>query len=103
LGAGTIFANSDGVAKPRTGIGRHARPAAHNTFGAPVESGDGAATGAGTGVRRDVPPGALAVSSGPQRHHEGWAQKRRPGTAQAAAAQAATDAGAAAGADGTTD
>ncbi len=89
IGAGTIFANYDGVAKHRTKVGRHARTASNNTFVAPVEIGDGAATGAGTVVRRDVPPGALAVSSGPQRNLPGWAQRRRAGTAQAAAADEA--------------
>ena len=62
IGAGTIFANYDGVDKHRTKVGKHARTASNNTFVAPVEIGDGAATGAGTVVRRDVPPGALAVS-----------------------------------------
>jgi bifunctional UDP-N-acetylglucosamine pyrophosphorylase/glucosamine-1-phosphate N-acetyltransferase len=90
IGAGTIFANYDGVAKHRTTIGKHARTASNNTFVAPVEVGDGAATGAGTVVRRDVPPGALAVSAGPQRNLPGWAQSKRPGTAQAAAADAAS-------------
>lgn len=89
IGAGTVFANYDGVAKHRTRIGRHAKTASNNTFVAPVEVGDGAGTGAGTVVRRDVPPGALAVSSGPQRNLPGWAQTRRAGTAQAVAAEEA--------------
>jgi bifunctional UDP-N-acetylglucosamine pyrophosphorylase / glucosamine-1-phosphate N-acetyltransferase len=89
IGAGTIFANYDGVAKHRTRIGRRVRTASNNTFVAPVEIGDGAATGAGTVVRRDVPPGALAVSSGPQRHVEGWTLRKRPGTPMAEAAEAA--------------
>jgi bifunctional UDP-N-acetylglucosamine pyrophosphorylase/glucosamine-1-phosphate N-acetyltransferase len=92
IGAGTIFANYDGVKKHRTTIGRHARTASNNTFVAPVEIGDGAATGAGTVVREDVPPGALAVSAGPQRTIEGWALAKRAGTPQAEAAQAAFDA-----------
>jgi bifunctional UDP-N-acetylglucosamine pyrophosphorylase/glucosamine-1-phosphate N-acetyltransferase len=92
IGAGTIFANYDGVRKHRTTIGRHARTASNNTFVAPVTVGDGAATGAGTVVRRDVPPGALAVSSGPQRNLEGWTLSKRAGTPQAAAAEAALDA-----------
>ena len=89
IGAGTIFANYDGVAKHRTTIGRQVRTASNNTFVAPVEIGDGAGTAGGTVVRRNVPPGALAVSSGPQRNLDGWAASRRPGTPQAEAAEAA--------------
>lgn len=94
IGAGTIFANYDGVRKHRTTVGRHARTGSNNTFVAPVAVGDGAATGAGTVVRGDVPPGALAVSSGPQRNIEGWAQSKRAGTRQAEAAEAALGRGA---------
>ena len=68
IGAGTIFANYDGVAKHRTVVGRHAKTGSNNTFVAPVEIGDGAGTAGGTVVRRNVPPGALAVSGGPQRN-----------------------------------
>ena len=89
IGAGTIVANYDGVHKHRTVIGRHARTASNNTFVAPVNVGDGAATGAGSTIREDVPPGALAVSAGPQRTIEGWTERRRPGTKQAEAAQQA--------------
>lgn len=87
IGAGTIVANYDGVAKHRTVVGRHARTGSNNTFVAPVTIGDGAATGGGTVVRGEVPPGALAVSAGPMRVTEGWAARRRPGTAQARAAE----------------
>lgn len=90
IGAGTIFANYDGVQKHRTTVGRHAKTGSNNTFVAPVSIGDGAGTAGGTVVRRNVPPGALAVSSGPQRNLENWAQRKRPGTAQAEAAAAAT-------------
>ncbi len=76
IGAGTIFANYDGVAKHRTTVGSGAKTGANNTFVAPVEIGDGAMTGGGTVVRRDVPPGALAVSGGPQRNLEGRARGR---------------------------
>ncbi|TYL45017.1 bifunctional UDP-N-acetylglucosamine diphosphorylase/glucosamine-1-phosphate N-acetyltransferase GlmU [Nocardioides sp. BGMRC 2183] len=92
IGAGTIFANYDGVAKHRTTVGRHAKTGSNNTFVAPVNIGDGAGTGGGTVVREDVPPGALAVSSGPQRTIDGWAQRKRPDTAQGRAAAAASDA-----------
>lgn len=93
IGAGTIFANYDGVNKHRTTVGRHARTGSNNTFVAPVAIGDGASTGGGTVVRRDVPAGALAVSGGPQRNLPGWAQSRRAGTAQAEAAAAVPSAG----------
>ena len=91
IGAGTIFANYDGVAKHRTVVGRHARTGSNNTFVAPVEIGDGAGTAGGTTVRRDVPAGALAVSSAPQRNLEGWTESRRAGTAQAEAARTARE------------
>ncbi|WP_210649121.1 bifunctional UDP-N-acetylglucosamine diphosphorylase/glucosamine-1-phosphate N-acetyltransferase GlmU [Nocardioides sp. SYSU D00065] len=91
IGAGTIFANYDGVAKHRTVIGRHAKTGSNNTFVAPVAVGDGAGTAGGTVVRRDVPPGALAVSSSPQRNLEGWTESRRAGTAQAEAARTARE------------
>ena len=93
IGAGTIFANYDGVAKHRTTIGRHARTGSNNTFVAPVTIGDGASTGGGTVVRGDVPAGALAVSAGPMRVIEQWAQQRRAGTAQAEAAERAQQSG----------
>ena len=95
IGAGTIFANYDGIAKHRTVVGRFARTGSNNTFVAPVRIGDGAATGGGSVIRDDVPPGALAVSAGPQRTLEGWTLRRRPGTPQAdAAARAAAHGGA---------
>jgi bifunctional UDP-N-acetylglucosamine pyrophosphorylase/glucosamine-1-phosphate N-acetyltransferase len=86
IGAGTIFANYDGVHKNRTVVGRHASTGCGNVFVAPVSIGDGAVTGAGTVVRRDVPPGALAVSAGAQRHLEDWVARKRPDSAAARAA-----------------
>ena len=91
IGAGTIFANYDGVAKHRTTIGRHAKTGSNNTFVAPVTIGDGAGTAGGTVVRRNVAAGALAVSSAPQRNLEGWTESRRAGTAQAEAARTARE------------
>jgi bifunctional UDP-N-acetylglucosamine pyrophosphorylase/glucosamine-1-phosphate N-acetyltransferase len=80
IGAGSITANYDGQAKHRTTIGSHCHTGSDNVFVAPVEVGDGAVTGAGTVVRRNVPPGALAVSTGPQRHMDDWVARKRPGT-----------------------
>jgi bifunctional UDP-N-acetylglucosamine pyrophosphorylase/glucosamine-1-phosphate N-acetyltransferase len=76
IGAGTIFANYDGITKHRTVVGPRAKTGSNNTFVAPVTIGEGAMTGGGTVVRQDVPPGALAVSAGPQRIIEGHATKR---------------------------
>ena len=89
IGAGTIFANYDGVNKHRTTVGRHVRVGSDNVLVAPVTIGDGAATGAGTTVRKDVPPGALGVSAVAQRNVEGWTLRRRAGTAAEDAARAA--------------
>lgn len=93
IGAGTIFANYDGIAKHRSAIGRYAKTASNNTFVAPVTVGDGAATGAGSVIRRDVPAGSLAVTSGPQRHYDQWVLAKRAGTEQARAAQHALEVG----------
>src|SRR5699024_3090506 len=72
IGAGTIVANYDGVTKNRTTVGKQVRVGAHNVLVAPVAIGDGAATGAGTTVRKDVGPGALGVNAVSQRNVEGW-------------------------------
>ncbi|MGZ8179124.1 bifunctional UDP-N-acetylglucosamine diphosphorylase/glucosamine-1-phosphate N-acetyltransferase GlmU [Williamsia sp. SKLECPSW1] len=93
IGASSVFVNYDGVTKNRTVIGSHCRTGSDTMFIAPLTVGDGAYTGAGTVLRRDVPPGALAVSSGEQRIIEGWVEDRRPGTAAAQAARRARDAG----------
>ncbi|ANZ36413.1 UDP-N-acetylglucosamine diphosphorylase/glucosamine-1-phosphate N-acetyltransferase [Lentzea guizhouensis] len=89
IGAASVTVNYDGVNKHRTIVGSHCRTGSDNMFVAPVTVGDGAYTGAGTVLRRDVPPGALAVSGGPQRNLEGWVLSRREGTAAAQAAAAA--------------
>jgi bifunctional UDP-N-acetylglucosamine pyrophosphorylase/glucosamine-1-phosphate N-acetyltransferase len=91
VGAGTITANYDGVNKHKTVVGSHVRSGAHNVFVAPVTIGDGAYTGAGTVVRKDVPPGALAINVAPQRNMSGWVEAHRAGTAAAKAAAAASD------------
>jgi bifunctional UDP-N-acetylglucosamine pyrophosphorylase/glucosamine-1-phosphate N-acetyltransferase len=94
IGASSVFVNYDGETKRRTKIGSHVRTGSDTMFVAPVTIGDGAYTGAGTVVREDVPPGALAVSAGPQRNIEGWVVQKRPDSASAEAArkaQAVTD------------
>jgi len=83
LGAGAITANYDDIAKHRTVIGDEVHTGSHNVFVAPVTIGDGAKTGAGAVIRKDVPAGALALSVAPQRNIEGWVEKNRPGTGAA--------------------
>jgi len=75
LGASTITANYDGVSKHRTTIGSHVHTGVHNSLVAPVTIGDGATIGAGATIRKDVPPGALALSVAPQRNIEHWAEQ----------------------------
>jgi bifunctional UDP-N-acetylglucosamine pyrophosphorylase/glucosamine-1-phosphate N-acetyltransferase len=76
VGAGTITANFDGREKHRTRIGADARIASNTVLVAPVEVGDGAYTGAGAVVNRDVPPGAMAKGV-PARVEEDWAEHRK--------------------------
>ena len=71
IGASSVFVNYDGETKSRTTIGSHVRTGSDTMFVAPVTIGDGAYTGAGTVVREDVPPGALAVSAGPAAKRRG--------------------------------
>lgn len=89
IGASSVFVNYDGVEKYRTVVGSHVRTGSDTMFVAPVTVGDGAYTGAGTVLRRDVPPGALAVSGTPQRNIEGWVQRNRAGSPAAEAASSA--------------
>jgi bifunctional UDP-N-acetylglucosamine pyrophosphorylase/glucosamine-1-phosphate N-acetyltransferase len=89
VGASSVFVNYDGAAKQRSTVGDQVRIGSDNMIVAPVTIGDGAYTGAGTVVREDVPPGALAVSAGPQRNIEGWVRRKRPDTSSATAAAAA--------------
>ena len=89
IGAASVFVNYDGVQKHRAVVGSHVRMGSDNMYVAPITIGDGAYSGAGTVLRRNVPPGALAVSGGPQRNIENWVLRMRPGTAAAEAAQRA--------------
>ncbi|QBE49712.1 bifunctional UDP-N-acetylglucosamine diphosphorylase/glucosamine-1-phosphate N-acetyltransferase GlmU [Leucobacter triazinivorans] len=87
VGAGTIFANYDGVRKHQTQVGDAVRIGSKNVLIAPVTIEDGTYTAAGTVVRKDVPSGALALNVAPQRNIEGWVAEHRPGTSTAEAAE----------------
>ncbi|MEY4425480.1 MAG: hypothetical protein RJB56_1107 [Actinomycetota bacterium] len=89
IGAGTIFANYDGIKKHASVIGSHVRTGSHNVFVAPITIADGAYTAAGTVVRKDVEAGDLAMNVAPQRNLADWVIAKRPGSAAADAAQKA--------------
>jgi bifunctional UDP-N-acetylglucosamine pyrophosphorylase/glucosamine-1-phosphate N-acetyltransferase len=77
VGAGVVTCNYDGVAKRPTEIGRDAFVGSDTMLVAPVRVGDGAMTGAGSVITRDVPDGALAVERARQRNLPGWVARRR--------------------------
>ncbi len=77
VGAGTITCNYDGESKRKTKIGEGAFVGSDTMLVAPVEVGDGAVTGAGSTITRDVPPGALGIERGEQRVIEDYAARRR--------------------------
>jgi bifunctional UDP-N-acetylglucosamine pyrophosphorylase / glucosamine-1-phosphate N-acetyltransferase len=61
IGAGTITCNYDGKDKHRTTIGENVFVGSDTMLVAPVELGDGAITGAGSVVTKDVPSGVTVV------------------------------------------
>ncbi len=89
IGAGTIFANYDGVTKSTTTVGRQSFVGSNSVLVAPVHIADGAYVAAGSAVTSDVGPGELAVARGRQRNIEGWVADKRAGSKSAAAAAAA--------------
>ncbi len=91
IGAGTIFANYDGVGKSTSTVGESAFVGSDSVLVAPVHIGDGAYVAAGSTITVDVGPGELAVSRGQQRNIKGWVERKRAGTASAQAAAAALE------------
>jgi bifunctional UDP-N-acetylglucosamine pyrophosphorylase/glucosamine-1-phosphate N-acetyltransferase len=87
IGAGTIFANYDGVAKHHTTVGRHSFVGSDTVLIAPVNIADGAYVGAGSALTGDVEPGQIAVARGRQRNIDGWVARQRAGTKTAKAAE----------------
>jgi len=76
IGAGTITCNYDGFEKHETVIGDRVFVGSDTMLVAPVEIGDGAFTGAGSVITRDVAPGALAVERSPQKEIPGYADRK---------------------------
>ena len=77
VGAGTISANYDGFEKHRTVVGKGARIGSNTVLVAPVEIGEGAFTGAGSVITKDVSDGALAIERSTQTEVPGYAARRR--------------------------
>ena len=86
IGAGTIFANYDGVNKSTTHVGNSAFIGSNSVLVAPVDISDGAFVAAGSAVTDDVPAGGLAVARGRQRNVGDWLARRRPDSKAARAA-----------------
>jgi bifunctional UDP-N-acetylglucosamine pyrophosphorylase/glucosamine-1-phosphate N-acetyltransferase len=80
LGAATITANYDGRDKHRTTIGEDVHTGVDTTLVAPVSVGDGAYTGAGSVITKDVPEDALAVARARQKNIEDYAKRKRDGS-----------------------
>ncbi len=77
IGAGTITCNYDGKNKHRTKIGSDAFIGSNTVLNAPVEVGDGAFTGSGSVITKDIPADALGLSRSELVIKEGWAKRRR--------------------------
>jgi bifunctional UDP-N-acetylglucosamine pyrophosphorylase / glucosamine-1-phosphate N-acetyltransferase len=89
IGAGTIFANYDGVEKKHSTIGEHTFVGSDSVIIGGVHVADGAYIAAGSTITNNVRPGELAVARGRQRGIAGWVARRRAGTKTAAAAERA--------------
>ena len=63
IGAGTITCNYDGKNKHATNIGNNVKIGSDTMLVAPVKVGDGASTGAGSIVTKDIPPNKLVVGA----------------------------------------
>jgi bifunctional UDP-N-acetylglucosamine pyrophosphorylase / glucosamine-1-phosphate N-acetyltransferase len=87
IGAGTIFANYNGVAKNHTTVGEHAFVGSNTVLVAPVTLGDGAYTAAGSAITDGVPAGDLGVARGRQHNSDGWVVRNREETRSAEAAK----------------
>ena len=86
IGAGTIFANYDGVRKHHTEVGENAFVGSNTVLMAPVTIGDGAYTAAGSAIGEDVSAGDLGIARGHQHNSDGWVLRNRQGTRSAEAA-----------------
>ena len=72
IGAGTITCNYDGVNKFKTEIGDGAFIGSNTSLVAPVKVGNGATTGAGSTITKEIPDDALGVARGRQTNLTTW-------------------------------
>jgi bifunctional UDP-N-acetylglucosamine pyrophosphorylase/glucosamine-1-phosphate N-acetyltransferase len=77
VGAGTITCNYDGANKHLTRIGDNAFIGTNSSLVAPVSIGNGATTGAGSVITKDVPDDTLAVARAKQLSIEGWQRPQK--------------------------
>lgn len=77
IGAGTITCNYDGVHKHQTIIGDNVFIGSNTNLVAPVEVGEGAITGAGSTITKNVPAYALAVERSTQKLKENWVRNKK--------------------------
>lgn len=74
IGAGTVTCNYDGVMKHRTVIGKNAFIGSDTMLVAPVTIGDGALTGSGSVITKNVEPDAVAIGRAVQVNKPGMAK-----------------------------
>jgi bifunctional UDP-N-acetylglucosamine pyrophosphorylase/glucosamine-1-phosphate N-acetyltransferase len=76
IGAGTIFANYDGVHKHHSSVGAGTFVGSNSVIVAPVDIAGNAYVAAGSAITDDVKDGDLAVARARQRNVEGWVERR---------------------------
>lgn len=79
IGAGTITCNYDGANKHRTVIGDNVFIGSGTELIAPVKVGNGATTGAGSSISKDVPAGHLDVTRSKQISIANWQRPKKKG------------------------
>ncbi|MGD9638518.1 MAG: bifunctional UDP-N-acetylglucosamine diphosphorylase/glucosamine-1-phosphate N-acetyltransferase GlmU [Alphaproteobacteria bacterium] len=77
IGAGTITCNYDGYFKSFTDIGKNVFIGSNTCMVAPVVIGDGAMTGAGSVITKNVAENDLALSRSDQKNYDKWAVSYR--------------------------
>ena len=77
IGAGTIFANYDGVRKHHSSVGAGTFVGSNSVIVAPVHIAGNAYVAAGSAITDDVKDGDLAIARERQRNIEGWVERRQ--------------------------